>query len=502
MIEKQKIEDAGAVVPRAKKHLAQKKGEFRQKTSLLSTLWAKPDWIALVESGMSPEVAAKIYMIYEAIPSSPRTYSFGIESNEWESAYIAALPLFRDILLACKTLKEVDDSFHKLCHLYGFDSRNQRKPKIRNIYQPYSIGHGSHKSLKGPLSLTFRQQLLARSMHKLGWPHSDYCIKFNKVHTKLSNDKWVAGTISGQSISWKTGYYDKEEDAIQQTLKEINELKPIEGKGLAKKPVNNDIRSGENYRNGKDVTPEDLMSEFGLKGVQFGNSLLQNDRQEWVNQTFDALADLAYVIGFKRQWIGLGKKLSIAIGARGAGNAMAHFEPDLWVINLTRKRGAGSLAHEWGHALDCRLLNTVLPTHYNIERPFLSRCDYFEFQKLNEKQASIVSIYKTIGTVTKFNPELHVNQQTSFYQQAYKIQNIKGERKYWTEPYEMFARAFEAFMQDALTNMGRSSPWLVHGTLETDYSDRLAGACPYPIGAEREFLNKSFIDLLRILVQQ
>lgn len=501
MMEKQKIEDAGEVVPGAKKHLAQKKGEFRQKTSQLSTLWPKPDWIALVESGMSPEVAAQIYMIYEAMPSSPRTYSFGIESHEWESAYSAALPLFRDILLACKTLKEVDDSFHKLCDLYGFDSRSKNKPKIRDIYQPYSIGHGSHKSLKSPLSLTFRQTLLARSMHKLGWPHSDYCIKFNKVHTLLSNDKWVAGTINGQRVSWKTGYYDKEEDAIQQTLKEINELKPIEGKGVAKKPVNHDIRSGENYRNGKDVTPEDLMSEFGLKGVQFGNSLPQNDRQEWINQTFDALADLAFITGLKRQWIGFSKKLSIAIGARGSGNAMAHFEPDLWVINLTRKSGAGSLAHEWGHALDCRLLSTVLPILYSIERPFLSRCDYFDFQQLNEKQSSIATTYQKIGAVTNFNSDLYLDQQTSFYQQSYKIQKIKGERKYWTEPYEMFARAFEAFIQDALTDMGRSSPWLVHGTLEADYSDRLTGACPYPIGDERKLLNSTFEDLFRILVR-
>ena len=31
---------------------------------------------------------------------------------------------------------------------------------------------------------------------------------------------------------------------------------------------------------------------------------------------------------------------------------MAHYEPARNVINLTRLKGAGSLAHEWGHALD------------------------------------------------------------------------------------------------------------------------------------------------------
>ena len=44
--------------------------------------------------------------------------------------------------------------------------------------------------------------------------------------------------------------------------------------------------------------------------------------------------------------------LAIAFGARGSGSALAHFEPARNVINLTKLKGAGSLAHEWGHALD------------------------------------------------------------------------------------------------------------------------------------------------------
>lgn len=44
--------------------------------------------------------------------------------------------------------------------------------------------------------------------------------------------------------------------------------------------------------------------------------------------------------------------LAIAFGARGSGRALAHFEPSRNVINLTKMKGAGSLAHEWGHAFD------------------------------------------------------------------------------------------------------------------------------------------------------
>ena len=45
-------------------------------------------------------------------------------------------------------------------------------------------------------------------------------------------------------------------------------------------------------------------------------------------------------------------ELAIAFGARGSGNAAAHYEPMRKVINLTKMHGAGSLAQEWWHGFD------------------------------------------------------------------------------------------------------------------------------------------------------
>jgi hypothetical protein len=69
-------------------------------------------------------------------------------------------------------------------------------------------------------------------------------------------------------------------------------------------------------------------------------------------KSVEALVDLADILGIKPEDISLGGQLGLAIGARGTGNSLAHYEPDLRVINLTRAGGVGSLAHEWGHALD------------------------------------------------------------------------------------------------------------------------------------------------------
>lgn len=111
-------------------------------------------------------------------------------------------------------------------------------------------------------------------------------------------------------------------------------------------------RIGEDYRNGKDVDAENFMNTFGFRGIQFGNWTNQEDRQMAINQAYDAFMDMARLIGVSSKAMSLNGELGIAFGARGMGNASAHYEPNNVVINLTKTQGAGSLAHEWWHALD------------------------------------------------------------------------------------------------------------------------------------------------------
>lgn len=115
-------------------------------------------------------------------------------------------------------------------------------------------------------------------------------------------------------------------------------------------------RAGVNHRKGRDVTAEEFRETFGFRGVQFGNWVAQGanaqGRQGMLNEAFDALMDLASLVGVPPRAISLNGSLGLAFGARGGGWASAHFEPSNLVINLTKTRGAGKLAHEWFHALD------------------------------------------------------------------------------------------------------------------------------------------------------
>jgi GGDEF domain-containing protein len=103
-----------------------------------------------------------------------------------------------------------------------------------------------------------------------------------------------------------------------------------------------------------DVDGKDFMESFGLRGVEFGNWNNQIERQQLMNAAYDGLLDLAEVLNIPAKAIGLNGDLALAFGARGQGlsSAKAHYERSKVVINLTKMNGAGSLAHEWFHALD------------------------------------------------------------------------------------------------------------------------------------------------------
>lgn len=79
----------------------------------------------------------------------------------------------------------------------------------------------------------------------------------------------------------------------------------------------------------------------------------KGELQKYINCAYDSFMDLARILNVDPKIMSLNGTLSIAFGARGrGGKAAAHYEPDRKVINLTKFNGAGSLAHEWGHALD------------------------------------------------------------------------------------------------------------------------------------------------------
>lgn len=97
---------------------------------------------------------------------------------------------------------------------------------------------------------------------------------------------------------------------------------------------------------------DSLMETFGFRGVEYGNWMDPEASREHTQAAGEALQDLAEILGIGNRQIGLGGHLALAFGARGSGRFNAHFEPARTVVNLTKTRGGGSLAHECGHGID------------------------------------------------------------------------------------------------------------------------------------------------------
>lgn len=148
--------------------------------------------------------------------------------------------------------------------------------------------------------------------------------------------------------------FDTREAAIEAAREKVKRQAGV-GQDVRGTNIEEAERAGPARRQeGEDVTSQHLMDTFGFRGVNFGREgwIKQAERQAYLNQAFDGLMDLADVLGVPPKAMSLDGKLGIAFGAQGKGRFAAHFVPGYNEINLTRTKGAGTLAHEWGHALD------------------------------------------------------------------------------------------------------------------------------------------------------
>lgn len=203
-------------------------------------------------------------------------------------------------------------------------------------------------------------------------------------------------------------------------------------------------RSGKDYRHGKDVGEEEY-KVFGFRGVQFGNWTNNADRQAALNNAYDAFMDLANILGVSPAALSLNGELGLAFGARGSGSANAHYEANEVVINLSKTRGAGSLAHEWWHALD-----NYFARHGGIPNGFLT-----ESYVPGVRHAVRLAFEKLTDAI----------RQSDYGKRSSK----KGA--YWGSPVEATARLFAEWVDRKMAANGESNHFLVRGVRDEKARD-------------------------------
>lgn len=271
----------------------------------------------------------------------------------------------------------------------------------------------------------------------------------------------------------------------QQSSEKGNKERPNKKKKWIPKQFENLKRIGnEQHFPGHQVTGEEIIEIFGIRGGQFGNWTNNLERQHSLNYTFDAFADLAEVLGIERTSIslpGLSRGgLGLAFGARGRGDAVAHYEPIQEVINITKLRGAGSLGHEWSHALD-----HLIAQKYHL-RGFAS-------ESFHGSQAVPDTFHKVMDCIY-----WDENGNRTIYLRNSKLFDgmySSCGHGYWTSPCELFARAFSCYLTDKFKEKGMRNDYL-NGHSE---SYTFGPIHAYPLGEERTRINQAIDALIEDL---
>lgn len=343
-------------------------------------VWKKPDYEKMgKEDGVDREIVYYIKLVRDSLPTKPADSSekyinyiskikelletiscvaeiqsfypekFKPEFIVQKSSYtVTAKPAYAGLLTA-KTLKAVKtDLVHIRRDMNKKEFCMTADQKVLNSVYIYQYNDDCHiTQMKGYNCLIYKSGYSSYYFYERNGEFADLDFK---------SGEWFVATKNG--IVLKASFTSKEE-AEAWTLKVLSGLNDVPKqakKNDAKKKyvpeqLKNIRHTGSVFRMGS-VTGDDYLNTFTFHGGEFGNWLNDNDRQYSLDYGYDAFYDLALALDIPSEAISMGGVLSIAFGARGSGNAMAHYEPLRQVINLTKTKGAGSLAHEYGHAID------------------------------------------------------------------------------------------------------------------------------------------------------
>lgn len=376
-------------------------------------IWPKPDYEEMIKNGTDPVAA---YLVKKARDSMTAKISLPSHMEgklkEFAGKYLELVEKTRDALSSVKTVEDLKGSFDKI---FG-DERKEGKWSVsgRDPSKVYFATNNFIKKLQGSKWDRIKAEKEVKKGWGLAepwlrdveikeYPTNLVTMKRDDPHTfmvkgddikspyftsKESAEEWAKkrfNALKDHDIRYaslskrnkETGEYDKETgwfatkgslivSDVMKTKQSVEdylikhypgESKKAKGK---KKPVfvrpqlRKIERTRKSHRGGKDTNTADFQKTFGFKGGEFGNWNTQADRQQSMDHAHDAMMDLSDILGIKPEEISLNNSMSIAFGARGVGfsGASAHYEPARKVINLTKMKGAGSLAHEWSHAFD------------------------------------------------------------------------------------------------------------------------------------------------------
>lgn len=146
-----------------------------------------------------------------------------------------------------------------------------------------------------------------------------------------------------------------EKDPEKRVIEKSKEIQINSGKPLSFIKRVGGVKITEEYvdlTKNTDLEKNPITSDFGFKTVQFGQSLQDKSAREHIRHFLGAMSDMSEMLGVDIKSLNKIGGLSIAFASRGKGKAMASYESGRNIINITNKRGDGTINHEYFHYID------------------------------------------------------------------------------------------------------------------------------------------------------
>ena len=522
-----KIEDFGEKIGGARKDLYAAYCELVREAIAndvvkmpLSKLFPAPNYQKLLESGIEVWKIDAVRALRDTVPRKPKKYSwlirewadtmevlrnmaisvledkwtkeeFGEELEKFKtlaSEYSSVIPSRKEMAeqIQDKILIYQVMGHEKDCSALKFDraySRDNEEDKIKLIevhgsfnYETLSYGATKLEAIESYKVQDKKEEKAPREKKNpfkvYSWRYSNYYF----IGCKIGKE-YIEIQSPFEKAEEATAYMSEHVEELEDKLKKYRNI-PYE------RESENTPRTGK-MRRTSDVTPDQFQETFGFRGVEFGEWVESKTRQEDLNKTYDALMDMAEVLNLPTRALSLNGSLGLAFGSRGKGgkNApLAHYEHSKVVINLTKKKGAGSLGHEWFHSLD----NYLGKKSDNDAGSMLT-------QKVNENEA-----YNVSAEVREaFKLLQQVIRNSGLVERCNKLDKRRNQN-YWTLPEEMAARSFESYLKFKLEEKGIHNDYLVNYRDEeswmkaTEEGVKMDNTYPYPLATEMEDIRAAY----------
>ena len=488
----------------------------------LSKTFKRPDFAALVTDGkLTQNQALFLSFMYENIPNKPRKRVFvggwvnlvrevmdSLEdaiangqnsrlNDEVIERFVAqARPFTKDAEL--KTYMDVQKAAGFPNQIVKMDGYSIKKFSGRDGYTVVQ----KHRTIKDTNTYEEAVQVIADILtdESIGSATKRKKVDIAVYQNRKTKEIFIGKVLRGkepyvlkkgfESVNEAHAYLRENREALEAQWEKIN--KPVK-----ERRDKNRTRSGKDWRDGRDITPEEYSDTFGFRGVEFGNWVNNKERQKALNDSYDAFMDLSELIGVSPRALSLNGELAIAFGARGKGSiggakaAAAHYERGKVVINLTKNKGAGSLAHEWFHALD----------------------NYFG-RRRGKKEEYITNFPRKLGyngveDVTRqevldaFNHLVKTLKASDLYKRSKQLDSVRSN-DYWSTMIEMAARAFEHYVIEKATDSGLRNDYLANLSTISEWIEESfdIDSYPYPTKEETPVMRDAFDNLFETIQEK